>query len=211
MKSRLPTLPILALVCGLAVQATAAPVGPGEVVRDATEKILKMVRDPALQGQAKATERRDAMIKVVDQVFDWDLMARLAMGKYWRRLKKDQQDEFVPVFKDLIVTAYLGHVESYSGEKLVYDDPVVDAEKGRAEVKALVKTEAYGDVDLLYKLYRAKDAWLVRDVSVLGVSLVRNYRTQLYQLMSQESFKDVMARLRAKIEEQRKSGGAKLK
>jgi phospholipid transport system substrate-binding protein len=198
-------------VLGAATGALAAPMGPGEVVRDATDRILKMVRDPDMQGEAKGNARHDAMIKVVDQVFDWNLMARLAMGKYWRSLKKAQQDEFVPVFKELIVSSYLGHVESYSGEELVYDEPVVDSAGTRAEVRTVVKTEAYGDVDILYKLYRAKETWLVRDVSVLGVSLVRNYRTQLNQMMSQESFKDVMTRLREKIEEQRKNGGAKLK
>jgi phospholipid transport system substrate-binding protein len=199
------------LVCGLAVTSMAAPNAPDAMVKEATDKILKMVQDPALKGDEKAGQRREAMITVVDQVFNWELMARLSMGKYWRRLKKGQQEEFVPLFKELIVSAYLGHVESYSGEKLVYDEPVVDAEKGRAIVKTVVKTDAYGDVDLLYKLEKEDGNWMVRDVSILGVSLVRNYRTQLNQLMSQNTFNEVMDRLREKIEEQRKNGGAKLK
>ena len=201
----------LLIGCTAAVRGAEAPVSPDVVVRDATDKVLKMVQDPALQGEEKSAARQDAMIKVVDQVFDWDLMARLAMGKYWRGLKPEQQQEFVPVFKELIVSAYLSHVEGYQGEKLVYEAAEVDRENGRAEVKVVVTTEAYGDVDILYKLYLNENEWRVRDVSVLGVSLIRNYRTQLNQLMSRDRFGEVIQRLREKVEEQRKSGGVKLK
>ena len=195
----------------LAALASAAPKAPALCVSEATDAVLKMVQDPALQGEGKASERRTAMIEVVDQFFDWELMARLAMGKHWRSLGDTQRQEFVPVFKELIVSAYLGHVEGYSGEKLVYEKPSVDEAKGRAEVKALVTTDAYGEVDILYKLYRRDDSWRVRDVAVIGVSLVRNYRTQLNELMRRKDFATVMKRLHRKIEEQRKAGGVKLK
>lgn len=206
---------LASIVCLLAFWAgsvaVAAPASPDVVVREGTDSVLKMVQDPALQGEAKAAERRAAMIAVVDQFFDWQIMAQLSMGKYWRSLSPEQQAEFVPVFKELIVSAYLGHVESYNGEKIVYEAPVVEADKGRAEVKALVATASYGDVDILYKLFLEGESWRVRDVAVLGVSLVRNYRTQLNQLMQREDFATVMERLRKKVEEQQQAGGVNLK
>jgi len=202
---------ILSAFVFLAAVTGATPKAPGLCVSEATDAVLKMVQDPALQGEAKAGERRTAMIEVVDQFFDWELMARLAMGKHWRPLSAAQRQEFVPVFKELIVSAYLGHVEGYSGEKLVYEKPIVDEAKGRAQVKALVTTDAYGEVDILYKLYRRNELWRVRDVAVIGVSLVRNYRTQLNQLMRRKDFADVMERLHRKIEKQRQAGGVKLK
>jgi phospholipid transport system substrate-binding protein len=202
---------IALLLFASAATVPAAPASPDQVIRQTTENVLKMVRDPELQGDAKTAERRTAMIREVDQVFDWDLMARLSMGKYWRGLKKSQQEEFVPLFKELIVSSYLGHVESYSGEEIVYEEPIIDLEKGSADVKATVNTEAYGKVELLYRLYSKGDEWRVRDVYVLGVSLVRNYRTQLNQLMSRHDFKEVMDRLKEKVDEQRETGGVSLK
>ncbi len=209
MKAITSTTCVLAFLLGLA--AVAAPQTPDVVVSEGTDNVLKMVRDPALQGEAKASERRTAMIAVVDQFFDWQLMAQLSMGKYWRSLSPEQQAEFVPVFKELIVSSYLGHVESYNGEKIVYEAPVIEADKGRAEVRVLVTTASYGDVDILYKLFLDGESWRVRDVSVLGVSLVRNYRSQLNQLMQREDFATVMERLRKKVEEQQQAGGVNLK
>lgn len=209
MQSRI--LSALVLACATSLAVVAAPKAPDVAVREATDSVLKMVQDPGLQGDAKANERRTAMIAVVDQFFDWELMSQLSMGKYWRPLTPEQQDEFVPVFKELIVSSYLGHVESYKGEKIVYEAPVVEADKGRAEVKVTVTTDAYGVVDILYRMYLKDGSWKVRDVNVLGVSLVRNYRTQLGELMQREDFPTVLERLRKKVAEQQQAGGAKLK
>jgi len=200
---------LFAMLTSLAV--VAAPEAPDVAVRKATDSVLKMVQDPDLQGDAKTDERRTAMIAVVDQFFDWKLMSQLSMGKYWRPLTAEQQAEFVPVFKELIVSSYLGHVESYKGEKIVYEAPIIEIDKGRADVKAMVMTEAYGNVDLLYRLYLKGESWQVRDVNVLGVSLVRNYRTQLNELMQRDDFATVLERLRKKVAEQQQAGGAKLK
>ena len=208
----LHTLALLVLgIPFLAAAAEEVAVPPEVAVREATDAVLRMVQDPALQGEAKAPERRTAMIRVVDQLFDWELMAKHSMGRHWNSLQAEQKAEFVPVFKELIVSAYLGHVEGYRGEKLTYQDPFVEQDKGRAEVKVLVNTEAHGEVDILYKLHLDKGKWHVRDVAVVGVSLVRNYRTQLNEMMHRDTFAEVMGRLREKIQEQRQAGGVKIK
>ncbi|MDX9981160.1 MAG: ABC transporter substrate-binding protein, partial [Lentisphaeria bacterium] len=189
-----------------ATLATAAPAPPDAVVREATDRVLKMVMDPEFRGDERRAERRAGMIQVVDQLFDWQLMAQLAMGRHWRGLTAEQQAEFVPVFKELIVSSYLGHVESYEGEKIAYQPGVVDMDKGRGEVKAVVSTNVRGDVDILYRLYLKGEEWQVRDVVVIGVSLVSNYRTQLNDLMHRQNFQEVMDLLRKRIAEQRGNG-----
>lgn len=197
----LSSLLLLAATLGM-----AAPPPPDAVVRETTDRVLKMVMAPEFQGDERRAERRTEMIKVVDQLFDWQLMAQLALGRHWRGLKPAEQAEFVPVFKELIVSSYLGHVESYEGEKIVYQPAVADLDKGRGEVKIVVATKAHGDVDILYRLYLKGEEWQVRDVVVIGVSLVSNYRTQLNDLMHRQSFPEVMELLRKRIAEQRSNG-----
>lgn len=184
----------------------AAPAPPDAVVRDATDRVLKMVMAPEFRGDERRAERRAGMIQVVDQLFDWQLMAQLAAGRHWRGLSAEQQEEFVPVFKELIVSSYLGHVESYEGEQIAYQPAVADLDRGRGEVKVVVATKAHGDVDILYRLYLKDGEWRVRDVVVIGVSLVSNYRTQLNDLMHRRSFPEVMDLLRKRIAEQRGNG-----
>jgi phospholipid transport system substrate-binding protein len=190
----------------IAVQGMSAPQPPDQVVREATDKVLHMVMAPEFRGDERRAERRAAMIQVVDQLFDWRLMAQLSMGRHWRGLSAEQQEEFVPVFKELIVSSYLGHVESYEGEKIDYQPAVADMEKGRGEVKVIVATNAHGNVDILYRLYLKGEEWQVRDVVVIGVSLVSNYRTQLNDLMHRQGFQEVMDLLRKRIEEQHSNG-----
>jgi ABC-type transporter MlaC component len=42
--------------------------------------------------------------------------------------------------------------------------------------------------------------WLVYDVSIEGVSLVNNYRTQFSSIISQSSYENLVKRLREKVE-----------
>lgn len=201
MRHSLATLSIFLLAVGGV--AAAPPPAPDAVVREATDLIVRMLLDPELQGEERQAERRSGMIEIVDQLFDWRLMAQLSLGRHWRGLSAEQQDEFVLVFKELIVSSYLGHVESYEGEKIAYEPGTADLDRGRGEVKAVVATQAHGDVDILYRLFLRDGEWRVRDVVVLGVSLVSNYRTQLNQLIHRRSFEEVMDLLRAQVAKQR--------
>ena len=52
-----------------------------------------------------------------------------------------------------------------------------------------------------YRMHRMGERWLVYDVTIEGVSLVANYRTQFNRIIQQSSFKGLLTKLAAKKDE----------
>ena len=57
------------------------------------------------------------------------------------------------------------------------------------------------EIPVAYRMLRHGDRWLVYDVSVEGVSLVANYRTQFNNVIRRSSFDELLKRMRTRIEE----------
>ena len=89
-------------------------------------------------------------------------------------------------------------VEDYSGEKVVYEGE--NQEGDYATVKVKIVTKKSKDILVEYRLKKEGNNWLIYDVSIMGVSLVNNYRTQFNSIISQSSYENLVKKLREKAE-----------
>ena len=48
-------------------------------------------------------------------------------------------------------------------------------------------------------MYKKQDQWLVYDVIIDGISLIKNYRKQFSAILDKENFSGLMAKLEEKI------------
>lgn len=188
---------LFALVLGLVAPALALAGDPTDQLRETTEKILAIVQNPDLNAPDKVLERQKRMKKVVDQRFDWASMARSAMGRYWRDLSDAQRADFTAIFSELIEKTYMTKVEGYSGEKILYRGDKVDGAYGVVDVAIVTLRGA--NISVSYRVLQKGEEWLVYDVSIEGVSLVNNYRSQIGSILNRSSYGELMDRLRAKV------------
>ena len=184
------------LIIGIAVPALAD--GPEEEIRQTTNKILSIVTDLALKNPSREEERRRLVRKAVDERFDWEEMSRRSLARYWDLRTDEEKKEFVRLYSDLLERTYMDKVEGYSGEKVTYEGESVD--NGYAVVKVKVVTKENTGIHVHYGLNKKGNKWLVYDVSVEGVSLVNNYRTQFNRIMLQSSYENLIKRLRERVE-----------
>jgi ABC-type transporter MlaC component len=56
---------------------------PTDQLRSGVERVIKILRDPELKGDAKANERTAAVNKVADEIFDFGETAKRALGQHW--------------------------------------------------------------------------------------------------------------------------------
>ena len=189
------SLVALLLVVGIAVPAVAGE--PTEQIKQTTDKILSIVKDPALKSPSRGQERRRMIRKVVDERFDWEEMALRSLGRHWAQRSAEEKKEFVRLFSDLVERTYMGKVEDYSGEKVRYQGETIDGD--RAVVKVIIMTQKNKDISVDYRLQKEGNQWLVYDVSIEGVSLINNYRTQFNSIILQSSFENLLKKLKAKV------------
>jgi phospholipid transport system substrate-binding protein len=184
----------------LAAGGGAQPeVTPTQVVQTATEQVLQVVQDAELASPASQERRRVEVQRIADRLFDFQEMSRRALALHWRERSPQEQTEFVSVFKQLLGRAYLGKLENYAGEQIVYLGETVDGEF--ATVRSKIVTGRGAEIPVDYRLHLVGTRWAVYDVAVQGVSFVGNYRGQFDKIIRTSSFQGLMRDLKLKYTE----------
>jgi phospholipid transport system substrate-binding protein len=190
------------IVCFILIFAIAPSVLAGEPtdqVKQTTDKVIAVLTDPALEEIDKTEERRKLLRQIADERFDWEEMARRALARHWADRTDEEKREFVSLFSDLLERTYMDRVDNYSGEEVLYEGETVDGDYGIVRVRVLTTTDA--EILAEYRVRRKENGWFIYDVSIEGVSLINNYRTQFNSIIVKSSYKTLVKRLRAKVDE----------
>jgi phospholipid transport system substrate-binding protein len=183
----------------LLMESVSAAAGvPGDQVRQTTDKLLAILKDPQLKGESKKSERRDKLKEVLYQRFDFTEMAQRSLGSEWRRRSPEEQKEFVKLFTDLLERAYLDKIESYSGENFQYLKERED-DNNYAQVDTKIVDNKGQEFSVNYRLYNMKGDWKVYDVVIENVSLVNNYRAQFNRVLATSSYEELVNRMKGKL------------
>jgi len=186
------------LVVGLSSAPAAAGV-PTDQLKGAVERVLKTLDDPALKGDARLGDRRVAVRKIANEIFDFSEIAKRSMARHWQPLSEAQRTEFVGLFADLLERSYISKIETYGGEKIQYTAERADGEFATVSTRIITKNGTEVPVD--YRMIKRADRWLVYDVSIEGVSLVSSYRTQFNKIIQTTSYNELVSKLRNKQDE----------
>jgi phospholipid transport system substrate-binding protein len=142
-----------------------------------------------------ANERREAVRKVANTIFDFPETAKRALGRHWQSLSEKDREEFVTLFSDLLERSYIGKIEQYSGERIRYLGDSADGDTAVVRTRLIAKNGTEVPID--YRMLRSGDRWLVYDVSIEGVSLIANYRTQFNKIIQTASYEELVKKMRA--------------
>jgi phospholipid transport system substrate-binding protein len=184
----------------LAVLAVWAPApagagAPTDQLKASVDQIIKVLEDPALRAGPRAQERRAAIRKEAEGVFDFTETAKRSLGRHWQGLSDKDRQEFTALFTDLIERAYISKIERYSGERIAYAGESMDG--GLATVRTRFVTKQGTEVPVDYRMQQRGERWLVYDVSVEGVSLINNYRTQFDKIIQTSSYAELVRKMKA--------------
>jgi phospholipid transport system substrate-binding protein len=193
---RRKSLFLCTFVVGLLSLALRASAGaPTDQVRGTVENIAAILKSPSLKTDAKKNDRREQLRQAIFSRFDFTEMAKRSLGSHWRKLSPLEQEEFARLFTDLLERAYIDQIEAYNDEKFVYVKESVDQDF--AEVQSRIVT-AKGEYSLNYRLHNVGGEWKVYDVVVENISLVNNYRSQFSRIVANQSYEELVRRMRDK-------------
>ena len=189
----------LAAVLVLVVARDAVAGVPTDQLRGSIDLVLKIVTDPELKKEARTAERRRRIRAVVNQIFDFTEISQRSLGRHWQARTPAEREQFVALFGDLLENAYITKIESYSGEKIQYPGDVIDGDL--AVVKTRIVTKQATEIPIDYRMFLNGGRWAVYDVSIEGISLIGNYRTQFNAVIQRSGFPELAAKLKAKQDE----------
>jgi phospholipid transport system substrate-binding protein len=193
---------LLAFFCSHSLGAVASA-SPTEKVRKAIEEITTILDEYVKNPQGGKEETLNKIMGIADRDFDWAEMAKRSLSRFWKQRTSDEQNKFTSLFRDLIKNAYLGKIEGYAGEKVVFEGEKI--EEGYSLVKTKIITPSKGtEIPVYYRLQNNEGNWMVYDVVIEGVSLVNNYRDQFNSILQGSSYDELVKRIQDKLAQDNK-------
>jgi len=167
--------------------------GPKEQVQQTVEAILTVLRS----ADADEEQKRQQISALVRKRFDYQTMSQGVLGRNWRVTGEQQRSKFVDLFSTLLEETYLGRIRSYKGQEIIYADAQI--RKNRAEVDTFIKDDGV-EIPVTYKLIPNDSQWVVYDVIIENVSLIRNYRSSYNDILRSKGMDVLLEEMSAKIE-----------
>lgn len=195
-KTRRFQIYIFTFMLFLAFLTRAHAGAPLDLVRTTVDRAIQILKDPKLSSRDKKNERVDRLREALDTIFDYEEMAKRALGSHWRRRTPAEQEEFVKLFRDFLEKIYSDKVDLYGGEKVRFGREVID--KDFAQVESAVIKPNGEEIAVSYKLRQMNGQWKVYDVVVENISIVNNYRSQFDRVISSSSYEELVKRLQEK-------------
>jgi phospholipid transport system substrate-binding protein len=188
------SLPLLFVFMTTLASPTFAGTTAIESVRTSVDAIIGILKDTQLDQPA----RREKIRVVITERFDFRAMAQRTLATNWKKASKEEQQHFVDLFAELIQNTYIGRVEAYTNETVVFSrEKVMD---DRAVVDTTIIT-SNAEIPVSYKLHLKDERWRVYDVSIEGVSLISNYRTSYQEIVMKEGFTGLLVKMEEKVRE----------
>ena len=142
-------------------------------------------------------QKGEEIVKIIDEVFDYELMARISLGKEtWNSISSEKQKDFTKIFESKLKKSYIEKLELYNDQKVE-----IIGLKPHNNTRLQLETQLVGkegNYQINYNFYnKAKDSeqWLIYDVDLVGVSIIQTYRQQFAGLLKEKSFDEMLVLL----------------
>ena len=185
----------------LAFLVLAAPVWaahqPTDVVRAGTIRAAEALRSERLPNPAVSNDTEfNRLAEIAGDFFDFEEMGRRVLGRHWKIQAPEKRQEFIRLFNHLLYTTYIDKVEDMKGAQIEFCNEEIDGRYATVQTRAPYRQNM---IEIKFRLKMRNEDWRVYDVVVEGISLIHNYRSQFNSILSRQSFDDLLALLKEKV------------
>jgi len=180
-------------------RAAAAVPGPGpqELMQQRSQDMLRELDANRAAINADPSKLRVLADKHLLPHFDADYAGRLVLGKHWRTATDVQKKRFIDAFYQSLMRSYGDAVAEFTADRLTFLPFKGDLSSGVATVRSEVKRSNGTPVPVNYSLHATPQGWKVWDITIEGISYVKNYRTDFGAEIDQKGIDAVIQRLEA--------------
>ena len=169
---------------------------PDGFLKDSVQEISLLLSKYKDRFETDEEFLRDKMNSTVMPKLDIKLMSKIILGKkIWTNLSATQKDDFVEAFKYRMTSTYMKSITAFDGEKVIF----LPYEPGKRENIAYVKSKYLipgGDIAVDYRLIKKSDEWKVYDIIFDGISLMKNYRADFREHVTESGIDSLITSLR---------------
>jgi len=167
-----------------------------QVVEDFQAVLLDVMR----QGQKLGfSGRYDKLDTAIRNSHELTKIARIVVGREWKKLTKDQQLKLVNVFARLSISAYAHNFKEYSGESFRFVSEEETA-RGGIIIHSLLVIPDDKDVKFDYMLKKKEGSWKIINIIANGVSDLALKRSEYTSVLKRQGFDALIEKIIEKTE-----------
>ena len=179
-------------------QAAPPPVpgpGPQQMVEQVSTELLKAIDADRATLAKDPAKLRAVVDRVLLPNFDAEYSARLVLGKYWRTATPEQRQRFIDAFVDSMMRQYGKALLDFTSNRMSMLPFKGDPAATSATVRTEIKRDDGTPVPVNYSLRATPAGWKAWDVTIEGVSYVKNFRTDFGAEIEAKGLDAVIQRL----------------
>lgn len=147
--------------------------------------------------------KRDMIFSNLKEVIDFEQFYQLSLGKdNIKKFTNDELELFKISFEENLKNFYFDKFKSYNNQKFSFDKELKQGEgNNKKVVKSFILDDKTGqNLSIDYKVYfnKNKNEWLIYDVEVEEISILKTYRAQFNEMINLGTPKDLIAKLNSK-------------
>ena len=174
---------------------SASAQSPNDVIAEAADQLAV-----ALDGRKdELAANRETLYALIDEIllprFDRRYAAQLVLGRHWRSASAEQRQGFIDAFYASLLRKYADGLLEFDQSRIEILPYRGDDTKPRTTVKTMVRLDDGTQVPVNYGLVNRESGWMMFDVTIEGISYVRNFRTELNAEIRATSIDAVIDRL----------------
>lgn len=175
-----------------AAMATEAE-NPYQLLQGVAEEVVERISNERESISQNPNYLRQILAEELLPHSDYEFAARMVLGRNWQRLDETQQNQFVSVFRDYLVTTYSRVFTQYDENRhsLRFGREEDFANERRVVVRAqLVEEGGRPPVRLDFHLQRRtpESPWLAYDLVAEGVSMLNAQQSEIQASLRQRGF-----------------------
>ena len=185
---------------GLINTAWSESSAPINTIKFATDSIVSELQQLPKE-QRTYSEVHRLIENYILPTIDQERIAKMALGKHWRKATKEQRIAFINTFRDLQIRTYTGAFEAFDGQKFEFDDSRFNKTGTRAIVKGRMIQPNGQQIPIDFKMFINKQKeWKVYDAVIAGLGMVTTYRQQFSEQMQNKSLDQIISGMREQMQ-----------
>jgi phospholipid transport system substrate-binding protein len=192
---------LLVLVALSFLLVTGAEAGAPTTTLQATfAQANRIIADPTMEE--RPLERIIAIRALFSKVFDFRGASEDVLGPEWRTRTAVEQREFTSIFSGFVQRSFvywLAAVAEIDANGITVHYLGESVQRDRAGVRTTIVGRGGRLIRLDHWMVYQGNRWLVRDITIDGVSLITNYRAQFDRVIKTSSYRDLVGKMQERV------------
>jgi phospholipid transport system substrate-binding protein len=182
--------------------ALAAP-GPTATLKQKNGEVDRLLKQTPAAGSDAEKKQKDDIKALASSLLDYQELARRSLDAEWQKLTPPQRDEFVATLRELIERNYIKQMRGNGDHQVLYKGERINGDEATVTTVIKIKTPGKStDAEVVYKLHRVGERWLVWDIITDEVnSLVGGYHDQFSKIIREKSYDALLKKMKSKLAE----------